>query len=1253
MSKFFKLILGFVGLSVFTSAIYAQSTVEEVIVTAQRTEQSLQDVPISVSAFSEEILSDRQIEYASDLQLQVPGVTYSADGFNSGGFAIRGIANFAVSSSSDAGVEVHLNGLPLGATATNELGFLDMSRIEVLRGPQGTLFGRNSTGGVINMISAKPDLDEFYGRAKVQYGSDNEKQLEMVLNVPISDVLGARFAYSNFEKDGLTRNLYSKSSNDMDNRDSYQWRATFQWNPTDDMSLTLIHNAYDEESNRVQISGVFCDTASSLVQGCAVGGKRVFDAIHPMSNGSTVPAVLGKLIDYYVPSNLTNGTTPGTIYAPTGAIKETYTNRPTQFFETNNWKTPTHDVQESNTQLIFEKDFDQGSLSVAYNNKKRFFYRDAGSSSEEANGVRWTTAAQSLPFYDEGFPMGFSNKYIKPNCKVGEFKSGSFCPNGEGIGNYSLNPQSGDASHSGQRSTTYEVKWVSDMDGPFNFLIGAIDISNDTNTMYDVYASGITGNGLFAPGSIVSGSRDAYNGLLFASQLSGPVSVGAVTITAGNIATGKAIVGAASQVGDLYRSALGFNNANITDLAVAYDMAARVDGLYTEHFHNVTESYGLDSTSLFTEFYFDVGDQHKITLGLRYNEDTKSIVDNAYFYKVPLISDWSTAAVAAGCAGFNNAGTLPNSISSINPLTGAVTYKAACVPDSERALTKGQEIGQTPGDLTNTNGSLPFGALPANNANYVANGVSPIQDFSETTGRFVWDYQINDDTLFYMSYSQGFKGGGFNPPFNADKFPNTEFVYPSTEVKAIEFGVKATVPEVGLTANTSFYYNDFKNYTISVIRNETGINEGFPLEQYGAELELFLAPPSVPGLTFNAMVNYQTSEIGTFSMINSYDLGQHYAGNTAVSSKWHVAKDSTANSFLLNKEAFGSLTAKWLQLALAQKGAEATALQNKGSALTDTEKANAQYNGAIALRGVNELAYALTCSDINGALPGVSEDCNGTAADPKSISQGNLSSILPLENSSHATTYGGLSEVCHMTFLLGGNNTVNDCLPQAALGTATETLIYAPQDIFLVVNGAPVKLAGPTRADGTANNLLPSIAMRGTGTSTQTGGVCKLFKAMTDHAASVTSTNQLSIASNEVCVETLTESGKWINTGIPTNITGNEMPFPELSLGFGIAYTAQAGNLEITPRLDYYYQSEFYNDVFNIEVTKVPAWDEWNFSMRIVPTNGDWNIRFFAQNLTDERNITGMSTTGSSTSHTTNVWVREPRSFGMAFGLDF
>ena len=1233
MSKYLKVFLAFVGTAFVATSIHAQATIEEVVVTAQRTEQSLQDVPIAVSAFSDEILADRQIEFASDLQLQVPGLTYSADAFNGGGYAIRGVANFATSSSSDAGVMTHVNGLPLGSTATNELGFLDMQRIEVLRGPQGTLFGRNSTGGVINLITARPDLDEFYGNAKVQYGADNQKNLEVMLNVPISDTLGMRVAYSNFEKDGIVKNLYSNATNDFDNRDSYQWRATFQWNPTDDSSLTLMHNAYDEESNRVQVSGVFCDTASSMVQGCVIGGNQVFDAIHPMSNGSTVPALLGQAIGFYVPSNLTNGAAGGSkTYQPTGALQDTYTNRPTQFFETNDWKTPTHDVQESLTQLIYDHDFDQGSLSVAYSNKKRFFYRDAGSTSEEANGVRWAPAMAALPFYNDGFPMAFSNELIKPECKITEFKNGSFCPGGAGIGNYSLNPQSGDASHSGSKQTTYEIKYVSDLDGPFNFLIGAIDISQVNNTFYDVYASGITGNGLLAPGSIAGNYRDAYNGLIACSQLPAPGG----PCTAGVIAAGKQLVAAAGLAKAAFvASPLPNTDANLTNVAIAYDMTARIDGLYTENFHNVTERYGLDSTALFTEFYFDVGDQHKITLGLRYNEDTKEIVDNAYFYKVPLASNWSDTSIGT-CGGFNVVGGnyIPRSIASISP-TGTVTYNTACVDGT--AKTTGQRIGSTPNSGA-TNGSISLGALPANNANYVANNVSPVQDFSETTGRFVWDYQINEDTLFYMSYSQGFKGGGFNPPFNASKFPNTEFVYPSTQVQAIEFGVKAAVPDVGLVANASFYYNDFDKYTISVIRNETGINEGLPLEQYGAELELYLNPPTVPGLSFNMMVNYQTSEIGTFSMINNHDIGQHYAGNTAVSSKWHALKDSTANTFLVNKDGFGALYAKVAQLQLTQGGAELARVTALGANPSDADvaaaKAQGKLDGIAALAATNEIAYAISCT--------TAENC---AAGTQELTQADLLNIFPFEMSAHATKYGERSDVCHFLTAVGGPNT---CLTAGAGGTASSTLVYAPDSISITGASGAVEIAGPT------GTLLPSLALRGSGTATQTGGICKLFKAMTDHAGTATgTTNELSIASNEVCVETLTESGKWISTGIPTNITGNEMPFPELSVGFGIAYTAQAGNLEVTPRLDYYYRSEYYNSVFNNDFYKVPAWDEWNFRLNIVPTDGDWNISFWGQNLTDDRNITGMATTGSSTSHTTNVWVREPRSFGMSFGIGF
>ena len=267
-----------VGSLFLSITAFTQSTIEEVIVTAQRTEQSLQDVPIAVSAFTDEVLGDRQIEYASDLQLQVPGLSYSSNTFSGGGFSIRGITNFLTAASGDAGVEVHLNGAPLGTTSTNEMGYLDMSRVEVLRGPQGTLFGRNSTGGVVNMITNVPDLDAFAGSANIQYGADNEKMVKLMLNVPISDSLGARFAVSTFEKDGVTKNLNSAAANDFDNRDSYMWRASFRWEAADDITLDFMHQAYDEESARTQRQ----KPAVSSLWMLSVNPNH---SVHPMSTG--------------------------------------------------------------------------------------------------------------------------------------------------------------------------------------------------------------------------------------------------------------------------------------------------------------------------------------------------------------------------------------------------------------------------------------------------------------------------------------------------------------------------------------------------------------------------------------------------------------------------------------------------------------------------------------------------------------------------------------------------------------------------------------------------------------------------------------------------------------------------------------------------------------------------------------------------------------------------------------------------------
>ena len=365
MSKFLKISLAVVGSLFLSITAFTQSTIEEVIVTAQRTEQSLQDVPIAVSAFTDEILGDRQIEYASDLQLQVPGLSYSSNTFSGGGFSIRGITNFLTAASGDAGVEVHLNGAPLGTTSTNEMGYLDMSRVEVLRGPQGTLFGRNSTGGVVNMITNVPDLDAFAGSANIQYGADNEKMVKLMLNVPISDSLGARFAVSTFEKDGVTKNLNSAAANDFDNRDSYMWRASFRWEAADDITLDFMHQAYDEESARTQRQGAFCEVGGNAVQGCVIGGTQTFHSVHPMSTGSTVPLSLGKtLAGFYVPDPTEVGANgaagSGQIYVPQGlpaSLIDTGVNKPKDYFEANVIRSPLHDNQESTSQIRLEKLF--------------------------------------------------------------------------------------------------------------------------------------------------------------------------------------------------------------------------------------------------------------------------------------------------------------------------------------------------------------------------------------------------------------------------------------------------------------------------------------------------------------------------------------------------------------------------------------------------------------------------------------------------------------------------------------------------------------------------------------------------------------------------------------------------------------------------------------------------------------------------------------------------------------------------------
>jgi outer membrane receptor protein involved in Fe transport len=242
-----------------------------VTVTTQKTEQSIQDVPIAVSAFDEESLNKLQLAGGTDLVKSIPNVSFTKGNFAGYNFKVRGIGNDAVAQSGDAGVGVHQNDVPLQSNALFEAEFYDMERIEVLRGPQGTLYGRNATGGVFNAITAKPVMEEFQGRASATFGNYGTAKFQGMLNVPIGDKIAVRLAGSSLERNGYAKNTVT--GNDIDDRNLYGIRASIAAEPTDRLRALLIYDHFSEDDKRIRSGKQLCkkDPLKTSFAGQSIG----------------------------------------------------------------------------------------------------------------------------------------------------------------------------------------------------------------------------------------------------------------------------------------------------------------------------------------------------------------------------------------------------------------------------------------------------------------------------------------------------------------------------------------------------------------------------------------------------------------------------------------------------------------------------------------------------------------------------------------------------------------------------------------------------------------------------------------------------------------------------------------------------------------------------------------------------------------------------------------------------------------------
>lgn len=222
------------------------SLVEELVVTAQKREESVQDVPIAVSAFSQQALKAQGLDGAGNLVQSVPNLTFTRRALRTN-FQIRGVGAQLVATGGDDGVGIHHNNVPLTANRIADAEFYDVERVEVLRGPQGTLYGRNATGGVVNIITNKPS-SEFSAQVSAEFGNFNSKKYQGYINVPFGDKVALRAAGFALQRDGYTKNTLN--GQDIDDRQIWAGRVTLSFEPTENLRGFLLWDSFAEDDSR-------------------------------------------------------------------------------------------------------------------------------------------------------------------------------------------------------------------------------------------------------------------------------------------------------------------------------------------------------------------------------------------------------------------------------------------------------------------------------------------------------------------------------------------------------------------------------------------------------------------------------------------------------------------------------------------------------------------------------------------------------------------------------------------------------------------------------------------------------------------------------------------------------------------------------------------------------------------------------------------------------------------------------------------
>ncbi len=762
-----------------------------IIVTAQRSNQRLQDVPIAVSAFNTEALEKQQIKNTSDLQLTLPNVTFTKGNFTGSSFTIRGIGDLCVGVTCDSATAIHMNDAPLYATRLFESEFYDLAQIEVLRGPQGTLFGRNATSGVVNFRTARPDLSGMSANLEGEYGNYNSFKFKGMINVPVGDTVGVRLAGFYLNREGYTTNLFDNSK--IDDRDLWGARASIRFEPSSSTTIDLMAQYFHERDNRMRIQKQLCQRDPSGVMGC-LNGSRDYSTTN--ANSTFVGVLTSR--EFLAANGIPSAFGLGSLY---GADPYASVVNPTDPRVVNTDYTPQYFAEEWIVQGSLEQELGGGlNLKASGNWQSTKVDSSQDYNNSVQNRAGFATGLNTLAAAAAGGIPGLPASYFSPlaSALIPNGPNGLLCTSlseTSGMGAYGANrqrlcsqtPQDFDRSNQDTESWSAELILSSDWDGMFNFLLG-----------------GIYGKGQMSENSyyVNSFGIDYLTGLLGSFNALGRAGLAAIP---------------GAQV-----PPPGF--------------------LGTPFYRNNSDQLDIKTYGIFGEAYFKFNDQLKLTLGLRYNNDDKTLKARTTLANF-LVPYGSTDAFAS-------------------------PYIYGYAVTGAPAASRLQPFDADPATACTINSTTSTGILTAANISGCELWQVRNVKFSEWTGRAVLDYQITPDNLVYASFSRGYKSGGINPPLSP-VFSVPEGFGPET-VSAFEVGSKNTFGNIQLNV-TGFYYK-YNDLQLSRIVARTSVNDNVSANVWGLEAEAIFRPTRE--LTINMNASYLNTKVAQDKLLaNPRDFG--------------------------------------------------------------------------------------------------------------------------------------------------------------------------------------------------------------------------------------------------------------------------------------------------------------------------------------------------------------------------------------------